>query len=47
MSDDKKGLGDKVADVIKFIAPKFADSKKDCIPCKERREWLNNNGTFK
>jgi hypothetical protein len=42
----KEGLGDKVANFIKFVAPKFAEENKDCIPCKKKREWLNNNGTF-
>jgi|TARA_R110000796_G_scaffold2487_7_gene9807 hypothetical protein len=46
MENEKKGLGDKVADAIKFVAPKFAERRKDCPACKRRKTWLNNNGTF-
>lgn len=46
MDNEKRGLGDKVADAIKFVAPKFAERKKDCVACNKRRTWLNNNGTF-
>tara|TARA_R110002126_G_scaffold114286_3_gene252902 strand:- start:24 stop:167 length:144 start_codon:yes stop_codon:yes gene_type:complete len=46
MEENKKGLGDKISEVIKFVAPKFAEKKKDCPSCKKRRIWLNNNGSF-
>tara|TARA_R110002126_G_scaffold46263_1_gene130439 strand:+ start:816 stop:1022 length:207 start_codon:yes stop_codon:yes gene_type:complete len=46
MDNQKKGLGDKVADIIKFVAPKLAEKKKDCPGCLKRKTWLNNNGTF-
>ena len=37
-----KGLGDKVEGVIKSIAPKLHEKKKNCTSCKNRKEWLNN-----
>jgi hypothetical protein len=40
--EKKKGLGDKVEDLIKAIAPKLAERKKDCIRCNEKKIWLNN-----
>lgn len=48
MSKNKSnGLGDKVENVIKKVAPSFAEKKKDCIGCKKRKKWLNNfNATF-
>lgn len=47
MTENKKGLGDKVEEVIKIVAPKFAEKKKDCIGCKKRKRWLNNfNANF-
>lgn len=46
MDNQKKGLGDKVADIIKFVAPRLAEKKKDCPGCLKRKTWLNNNGTF-
>ncbi len=39
---DKKGLGDIVESAIKTIAPKFAESRKDCVSCKRKKKWLNN-----
>jgi|TARA_R110000796_G_scaffold59008_5_gene135949 hypothetical protein len=42
-----EGLGDKVEKLIKKVAPKFAERKKDCIGCKKRKYWLNNiNANF-
>ena len=46
MDNQKKGLGDKVEEVIKVIAPKLAEKYKDCPGCLKRKTWLNNNGTF-
>lgn len=40
---NKKGLGDKIEEVIKTISPKFAEKKKNCKRCKKKKEWLNNN----
>lgn len=43
----KIGLGDVVETAIKAVAPKFAESKKDCPTCKKRKKWLNNfNANF-
>jgi hypothetical protein len=39
----KKGLGDKVEDLIKAIAPELAERKKDCVDCNNKKEWLNRN----
>lgn len=45
--EEKEGLGDKVEKVIKKIAPRLAEKKKDCIGCKKRKKWLNNfNANF-
>lgn len=44
--EQKKGLGDVVESVIKTVAPKFAESKKDCINCKKKKVWLNNFGAI-
>lgn len=41
------GLGDLVEDAIKTVAPKFAEKKKDCNTCKERKDKLNNLLTFR
>ena len=38
----EKGLGDVVEDAIKFVAPKLAERKKDCISCNKKKVWLNN-----
>jgi hypothetical protein len=42
--EKKKGLGDKVEDVIKFVAPKTHARKRNCRRCKKRKERLNNAG---
>jgi len=42
--NNKKGLGDKVEDVIKFVAPKTHSRKRDCRKCKKRKENLNTVG---
>lgn len=44
--EQKKGLGDMVESAIKAVAPKFAESKKDCIRCKNKKIWLNNIGAI-
>ena len=41
-----KGLGDLTEDLIKAVAPRLAEAKKDCIPCKRKKEWLNNIGAI-
>tara|TARA_R110000803_G_scaffold210703_1_gene283303 strand:- start:3166 stop:3315 length:150 start_codon:yes stop_codon:yes gene_type:complete len=43
MEENKKGLGDLVTEVIKTVAPEFAEKNKDCPTCKKRRNWLNKN----
>ena len=44
---NKKGLGDKVENIIKNVAPNFAKSKENCKRCKRTKEWLNNfNSNF-
>lgn len=46
MTNNKKGLGDKVESLIKLVAPNLAKNK-DCEGCKKRKEWLNNfNANF-
>jgi len=42
----KKGLGDKVEQVIKKTAPSLAEKNKGCAGCKKRKEWLNNVGAI-
>jgi len=47
MSANEKGLGDNVEKLIKLIAPKLSERKKDCKSCKKKKEWLNNfNANF-
>lgn len=47
MENNKKGLGDKVEEIIQKVVPKLAEKKKGCIGCKKRKQWLNNfNATF-
>lgn len=40
---EEKGLGDKVEEIIKKVVPKLAEKYKDCIGCKGRKVWMNNN----
>jgi len=41
---ENKGLGDTVEEIIKKVAPKFAERKKNCKSCKRRKTFLNNIG---
>lgn len=38
----EKGLGDVVESAIKFVAPKLAERKKNCVSCNNKKVWLNN-----
>jgi len=42
----EEGLGDSVKHLIEVVAPKFAESRKNCASCNKKRIWLNNFGAI-
>lgn len=40
-------IGDAIHNVIKVIAPRIAEAKKNCTKCNKRREFLNKIGSRK